>query len=70
MEIYSKIEKFRQANRQLPSGLNDIGIEENVEGPVYYSKKSDSTYILYYSGGLGESIILDTLTGEWKSDGQ
>jgi hypothetical protein len=69
-EIYSKIERFRQANGHVPSGLDDIGLEEKMEGPVYYLKKSDSTYVLYYGGGLGESFVLDTITGEWKSDGQ
>lgn len=68
-EIYLKIIKYKNVNEYLPESLNEIGIEEIMEGPIYYSKQSDSTFIIYYNGGLGESIIYEPETGKWKSDG-
>lgn len=68
-EIYLKIVQYRNSKGHLPDSLGEIGVEEKMEGPIYYTKQSDSTFIIYYSGGLGESIIYEPNTGKWKSDG-
>lgn len=68
--IYIKIVQYQKTNGRLPNKLNDIGIEEKMEGPIYYQKQTDSTFIIYYGGGLGESIVFDPKTKEWKSDRQ
>lgn len=68
--IYLKIVQYKNSNGRLPDGLNDIGIEEKVEGPIYFQKQTDSTFIIYYGGTLGESIVFNPLTKEWKSDSQ
>lgn len=65
-EIYLKIVQYRNSNGHLPDSLGEIGEEEKMEGPIYYSKQSDSTFIIYYSGGLGESIIYEPITMKWK----
>ena len=64
-----KIIHYKNANGHLPDNLNEIGVEEKMEGPIYYSKKTDSTFIIYYGGKLGVSIVYDPKTGKWKSDG-
>lgn len=69
-DIYLKIVQYQKTNGCLPSKLDDVGVEEKMEGPIYYQKQTDSTFIIYYGGGLGESIVFDPLTKEWKSDGQ
>jgi hypothetical protein len=68
-EVYNKIENFRQSNGRVPESLREINVEEKMEGPIYYQRETDSTYILYYGGTLGESIVLDTVSGKWESDG-
>lgn len=68
-KIYLKIIQYKNANGHLPDNLNKIGVEEKMEGPIYYSKQTDPTFIIYYGGSLGESIIYDSKTGKWKSDG-
>ena len=65
-EIYLKIVQYRNSKGYLPDSLGEIGVEEKIEGPIYYSKQSDSTFIIYYSGGLGESIIYEPITMKWK----
>jgi len=69
-DIYMKIIQYRKSNGHLPDKLNDIGIKEKMEGPIYYQKQTDSTFIIYYSGGLGESMVFDPKTKEWNSDRQ
>lgn len=65
-----KIIQYQKIYGRLPDKLNDIGIEEKMNGPIYYQKKTDSTFIIYYSGGIGESMVFDPKTKEWKSDRQ
>jgi hypothetical protein len=69
-DIYLKIVQYQKTNGRLPDKLNDIGIEETMEGPIYYHKQTDSTFIIYYGGGLGESIVYDPKTKKWESDRQ
>ena len=69
-DIYMKITQYQKTNARLPDKLNDIGIEEKIGGPIYYQKQTDSTFVIYYSGVLGESIVFNPKTKEWKSDRQ
>ncbi len=69
-DIYLKIVQYKKNNGHLPDKLNDIGVEEKMEGPIYYQNQTDSTFIIYYGGRLGESMVFDPLTKEWKSDRQ
>jgi hypothetical protein len=69
-EVYLKIVQYQKTNGHLPDNLNDIGVEEKMEGPIYYQKQTDSTFQIYYGGELGESIVFDPLTKKWKSDKQ
>ncbi len=69
-DIYLKIVQFQKTNGRLPDKLNEIGIQEKMEGPIYYHKKTDSTFLIYYGGALGESIVYDSKTKKWVSDRQ
>ena len=69
-EIIAKIESYKKQNGYLPNKLNDIGVIEKEEGPIYYSKKSDTTYMIYYGGVLGESMVYNFDTKQWESDHQ
>ncbi len=65
-ETVVQIEKFRKEKGRLPNSLNEIGIEEKEEGPIYYEKKSESRYVLWFGKELGESVTYDSDTKEWK----
>ncbi len=65
-ETAAQIEKFRKEKGRLPNSLNEIGIEEKEEGPIYYEKKSESRYVLWFGKELGESVTYDSDTKEWK----
>jgi hypothetical protein len=65
-EIKNKIELFKKANGRLPSSLSEFGIEEKEEGPIYYEKKDESNYILWFGAKLGESVTYDSRTNKWS----
>jgi hypothetical protein len=69
-QIIAKIEAYKKQNGHLPNNLNDIGVIEKEEGPIFYKKQTDTTYLIYYGGGLGESIIYNFETKQWESDHQ
>jgi len=69
-EIVTKIEGYKSAKGYLPNNLKDIGIAEKEEGPIYYLKQNDSTYIVYYGLGLGESMVYNSKTKSWERDRQ
>lgn len=64
--IALKIEAYRETNKRLPDSLSDIGIEESLEGPIYYGKKDDGRYILWFGEELGESRTYDSRSKTWK----
>lgn len=68
--MYIKIIQYQKTNGRLPDSLNEIGIDETMEDPIRYQKQTDTTFIIFYGGGLGESIVYDPKTKKWASDGQ
>lgn len=65
-EIIVRIENFRNSNDRVPRSLAEIGIEEKLEGPIYYEKKGGSQYILWFGMELGESVTYDSNTKQWS----
>lgn len=65
-KIIAKIEAYREQNKRLPNSLNDIGIKETEEGPIYYRKKDDDKYVVWFGMELGESVTYDSATMKWN----
>lgn len=65
-EVAAQIESFRKEKGRLPNSLNEIGIAETEEGPIYYRKESETKYILWFGKKLGESETYDSDTKQWK----
>jgi hypothetical protein len=55
-QLVIKIRTYKSDKGTLPSTLEDLGIEEKLEGPIYYSKEGESKYILWFGDALGESV--------------
>ena len=64
-EIVSKIETFRKGKGMLPNSISEVGIKEQEEGPIYYDKKSDTKYVLWFGTELGESVSYDSDSKKW-----
>lgn len=66
-EVVAKVEKFRNENGRLPGNLREIGIVETESGPVFYEKKSETKYIIWFGKELGESATYDSDTKKWSN---
>ena len=64
-ELVLKIENFKTENGFLPSDLEDLGIEETLEGPLFYEKVDSVNYVVWFGTTLGESMIYYSDTQEW-----
>ena len=63
--IINKIETFRMQNGRLPTQLEDIDIEQKLEGPVFYERKDASHYIVWYGTKLGSSMVYNSKDASW-----
>ena len=66
VEVVSSIESFRTKNSRLPADLSEIGVSNTEEGPIYYQKKDESSYIVWFGARLGESETYDSKTRNWS----
>jgi hypothetical protein len=64
-ELVEKIEAYKSENGKLPDNLEDMGLEEKEEGPLYYQKWDSLNYLVYFGTSLGESMIYYSDKKEW-----
>ena len=67
--IAQKVEAFRVKNGTLPESLDEIGVPETLEGPIFYKRESSSSFILWFGEGLGDSQIYNSITKTWRREG-
>jgi hypothetical protein len=65
-QIIQKIDNYAEINNKLPEGLNDLGVEEKKEGPIYYLKKNSKSYIIWYELPSGKSKVYDSSIRNWN----
>ena len=64
-ELVQKIEQFRQENGRIPVSLEEMGVDYDESGPLYYDVNEDGTYRVSFGTILGESTIYYSQIGEW-----
>jgi hypothetical protein len=64
--LIARIDSFQKATQRLPENLGELHIEEKMEGPLYYQKRSDSTYMVHFGTTLGESMIYRSERKKWE----
>lgn len=64
--IRASLENYRQQHGRYPTSLAEIGIVERDDGPIYYRRESESTYILWFGTTLGESKTYQSTDGRWR----
>lgn len=65
-ELIARIESFKRRNDRLPRTISELGLEEKLEGPIYYQQQDSSSYIIWFGMELGESITYDSTTKKWS----
>ncbi len=63
--LIEKIENYKMKFGRYPENLDVFHIKENEDSPAFYTKTSDSTYIVWYSLGF-ESKVYDSMTKKWN----
>ena len=63
--IQAALETYRQQHGRYPDSLSQAGLEETEEGPLYYDRKSETAYILWYGLTLGESRVFHSVDRQW-----
>ena len=64
--MVEKIELFRAENKRLPESVEELGFEESEQGPVYYRKRNDEHYEVWYGTSLGESVTYLSDQKAWR----
>lgn len=63
--LIERIASFQKATHRLPESLRELGLEEKMEGPLYYQKVSAEHYIVYFGTTVGESMIYRSEKRAW-----
>lgn len=63
--LVARIDSFHEARHRLPENLGELGMEEKMEGPLYYQKLSSDHYMVHFGTTLGESMIYRSTTRSW-----
>ena len=66
--LIEKIEEFKEVHGRLPETISDLGMVDIDRGlnTLYYNKINDSSYIVFFGQGLGESIIFNSDQMQWN----
>jgi hypothetical protein len=65
--VVAEVKQFRQQHGHLPNSLDEIGEASSESGLVYYEKKAEDRYIIWYGTSLGESMAYDSTVGRWEA---
>ena len=63
--IQASLESYRQQYGHYPDSISQIGLVEREEGPLYYQRESESSYILWFGTTLGESVTFNSTDRRW-----
>lgn len=63
-QIAKQVEAFKHKHGILPDSLQQIGYA--TEDELYYQKRSNDTYMIFYGTSLGESEIYYSDSKKWE----
>lgn len=63
------VDQFHREHDRCPANLAEMGLEERLEGPVYYQLEADGSFTVWYGAELGSSWVYHSKTAEWRKEG-
>ena len=63
--VINKIENFRNERNRLPNSLTEIGIKETEYGPIFYEKRSELDYVIYFNIGFDDIRFYNSNNQKW-----
>ena len=67
--IIEKVEKFKDEQGRLPHDVTEIGLDDKQMHLSFYEQTSDTTYMVWYGLGVGDSKVYRSETKKWKEEG-
>jgi len=64
-EIVKTVEHFKAEHGRLPESLAEMGLVDDMVTQPFYTKRSDTTYDLYYGFGFDEGLMYSSDTKKW-----
>jgi len=64
--VIQKIELYKLKHGQLPDKISDLGIKDNLEGPIFYWKVDSVNYMVWFNTSLGESMTYYSDIRKWS----
>lgn len=64
--LINQIEEYYHVKGFYPKSLEDLGLKESEEGPIYYKNVDNKYYILWFGTTVGESKEYDCRTKHWR----
>jgi type II secretory pathway pseudopilin PulG len=65
-DVVNRVEAYRSRKGKLPESLTDLGLEERMEGPIYYEKRDSLHYYVWFGTSLGDSYTYDSEKKKWE----
>lgn len=68
-EIVEKVEDYRIKYKKLPNSLNEIGIQivDENNPPLYYEKKNDANYVIWFATSSEDIKTYYSDTKKWEN---
>jgi hypothetical protein len=67
-KLSQELRSSKQERGRLPNSLEELGVKSDESGPVFYEKKSESRYVVWYGTSLGESTTYDSEVRRWDDE--
>lgn len=65
--VIHKIENFKNERSRLPNSLSEIGTAETEHGPIFYEKRSELDYIIYFNIGFDDVRVYYSNKQHWEN---
>jgi hypothetical protein len=69
VKVIMELDTFFKNNSKYPDSLEVLGIEETLEGLIFYKKISDQEYEIWFGTTLGNSMVYNSKTKKWHEEG-
>lgn len=67
--VIQKVEAFKIEKGRLPNSEPEMNLKVEMDSPAFYEKRTDSTYVVWYGIGLGDSRVFYSDSKTWREEG-
>lgn len=64
--IIATVEIYRKEHGRLPNSLRELGLPETEKGPIFYEKRGNTDYVVYFNFGFDEIKAYHSDTQKWE----